>query len=96
MFCKNCGQPMDEHDNVCPNCGAVQNQTPPVVDNGGIGWGLLGCCIPVVGLVLFLVWKDTKPKTAKTAGIGAVVSVILVVLYYIFIFTTAITFGVLS
>ncbi len=96
MFCKNCGQPMDEHDNVCPNCGAVQNQTPPVVDNGGIGWGLLGCCIPVVGLVLFLVWKDTKPKTAKAAGIGALVSVILVVLYYIFIFTTAITFGVLS
>ncbi len=96
MFCKNCGQPMDEHDNVCPNCGAVQNQTPPVVDNGGIGWGLLGCCIPVVGLVLFLVWKDTKPKTAKAAGIGALVSVILVVLYYIFIFTTAITFGVLA
>ncbi len=87
---------MDEHDNVCPNCGAVQNQTPPVVDNGGIGWGLLGCCIPVVGLVLFLVWKDTKPKTAKAAGIGALVSVILVVLYYIFIFTTAITFGVLA
>lgn len=96
MFCKNCGQPMDEHDNVCPNCCAVQNQTPPVVDNGGIGWGLLGCCIPVVGLVLFLVWKDTKPKTAKAAGIGALVSVILVVLYYIFIFTTAITFGVLA
>lgn len=96
MFCKNCGQPMDEHDNVCPNCGAVQNQTPPVVDNGGIGWGLLGCCIPVVGLVLFLVWKDTKSKTAKAAGIGALVSVILVVLYYIFIFTTAITFGVLA
>ena len=96
MFCKNCGQPMDEHDNVCSNCGAVQNQTPPVVDNGGIGWGLLGCCIPVVGLVLFLVWKDTKPKTAKAAGIGALVSVILVVLYYIFIFTTAITFGVLA
>ena len=96
MFCKNCGEPMDEHDNVCPNCGAVQNQTPPVVDNGGIGWGLLGCCIPVVGLVLFLVWKDTKPKTAKAAGIGALVSVILVVLYYIFIFTTAITFGVLA
>ena len=96
MFCKNCGQPMDEHDNVCPNCGAVQNQTPPVVDNGGIGWGLLGCCIPVVGLVLFLVWKDTKPKTAKAAAIGSLVSGSLVVLYYIFIFTTAITFGVLA
>lgn len=38
-------------------------------DKGGFLWGLLGCCIPIVGLVLFLVWKDTKPKTAKAAGI---------------------------
>lgn len=53
------------------------------VDNGGFLWGLLGCCIPIVGLVLFLVWKDSKPKTAKAAGIGALVSVILGVLYYI-------------
>ena len=54
-----------------------------VVDNGGFLWGLLGCCIPIVGLILFLVWKDTKPKTAKAAGIGALVSVILAVIYYI-------------
>lgn len=53
------------------------------VDNGGFLWGLLGCCIPIVGLVLFLVWKDSKPKTAKAAGIGALVSVVLGVLYYV-------------
>ena len=29
-----------------------------VNDNGGFLWGLLGCCIPIVGLILFLVWKD--------------------------------------
>lgn len=57
-----------------------------VVDNGGFLWGLLGCCIPVVGLILFLVWKDSKPKTAKAAGIGALVSVILAVIYYIIAF----------
>ncbi len=55
-------------------------------DNGGFLWGLLGCCIPIVGLVLFLVWKDQKPKTAKAAGIGALVSVILGVLSYIVVF----------
>ena len=54
-----------------------------MVDNGGFGWGLLGCCIPIAGLILFLVWKDTKPKTAKAAGIGALVSVILGVIYYV-------------
>ena len=53
------------------------------MDNGGFGWGLLGCCIPLVGLILFLVWKDTKPKTAKAAGIGALVSVGISVVFYI-------------
>ena len=56
----------------------------------------LGCCIPVAGLVLFLVWKDTKPKTAKAAGIGALVSVILGILYYLLVFVGALTFGLLS
>ncbi|MEY8519099.1 hypothetical protein AALC25_19835 [Lachnospiraceae bacterium 29-84] len=55
-------------------------------DNGGFLWGLLGFCIPIVGLVLFLVWKDQKPKTAKAAGIGALISVILGVLIYIAVF----------
>lgn len=52
-------------------------------DKGGFLWGLLGCCIPIVGLILFLVWKDSKPKTAKAAGIGALVCVIAYVVMYI-------------
>lgn len=59
-------------------------------DRGGFLWGLLGCCIPVVGLVLFLVWRDEKPKTAKAAGIGALVSVILTILIYIGVFVMSI------
>ncbi|MEY8236582.1 hypothetical protein AALA36_12785 [Lachnospiraceae bacterium 66-29] len=55
-------------------------------DNGGFLWGLLGCCIPVVGLILFLVWKDQKPRTAKAAGIGALISVILSVIVYVIYF----------
>ncbi|HJC55890.1 MAG TPA: hypothetical protein H9700_00780 [Candidatus Eisenbergiella intestinipullorum] len=52
-------------------------------DKGGFLWGLLGCCVPIAGLILFLVWKDQKPKTAKAAGIGALVCVIVGVVYYI-------------
>ncbi len=55
-------------------------------DNGGFLWGLLGCCIPIVGLILFLVWKDQKPKTAKAAGIGALISVVVAVISYIILF----------
>lgn len=58
-------------------------------------WGLLGCCIPVVGLVLFLVWRDEKPKTAKAAGIGALVSVILTILIYVGVFVMSIAMAAL-
>ncbi len=69
---------MDSNSNVTvtPNGSASD-------DNGGFLWGLLGCCIPIVGLILFLVWKDSKPKSAKAAGIGALVCVIVYVVFYI-------------
>ena len=82
-YCKNCGAQVDDRTIICPFCGANQNTSPAVVDNGGIGWGILGFCIPIVGLVLFLVWKDQKPKTAKAAGIGALIAVIVGVFWYV-------------
>ena len=93
-FCRNCGQQIDDRAAVCPHCGVAQENKPQVVDNGGFGWGGLGCCIPIVGLVLFLVWKDTKPKTAKAAGIGALVSVGIGILYYILMFAVGIGMGI--
>jgi hypothetical protein len=71
------------------NFGGNGYQETP--DNGGILWGLLGCCVPIAGLVLFLVWKDVKPKTAKAVGIGALVSVCIGVLYYVLIATLGFT-----
>ena len=82
-YCKNCGKEIDDKAVVCPACGVPQQDKPAVVDSGNIGWAFLGCCIPLVGLILFLVWKDQKPNTAKKAGIGALVGVILIVIYYV-------------
>ena len=93
-FCRNCGQQIDDRAAVCPHCGVAQENKPQVVDNGGFGWGVLGCCIPIVGLVLFLVWKDTKPKTAEAAGIGALVSAGIGSLYYILMFAVGIGMGI--
>lgn len=73
-----------QNQNGNPYQNQYQNQYQQnVVDNGGFGWALLGFCIPLVGLILFLVWKDTKPRTAKSAGKGALVSVIVSAVIYI-------------
>lgn len=96
-FCPKCGAAQNETQQPDPEnvqqtppstSGAdwVQQNSyqsqPPVNDSGSIGWGVLGFCIPIVGLILFLVWKDQKPRTAKVAGIGALIAVIISVIWY--------------
>lgn len=103
-YCKNCGSFVDDGAAVCSCCGTAQQTavtpTSSSNDNNGFLFGLLGCCIPLVGLILFLIWKDEKPKTAKGAGIGALVgvisSVLLVVLFYAIIFGLAASMGALD
>ena len=85
-FCKNCGAEIDDNAVVCPKCGVTQQNKLEVVDNGGFGWGLLGFCLPIVGLILVLVWKDTKPVTGKAVGVGALIGVIAFVVLYIILF----------
>ena len=95
-FCKNCGTQIHDQAVICPNCGVAQETKPAVVDNGGFWWGALGCCVPIVGLILFLVWKDTKPKTAKAAGKGALISVIASVVLYIIYFVLIVAIGAMA
>lgn len=87
-FCPNCGNEVNENQDVCLNCGQQLNKKTAVttVDEGGFLWGLLGFCVPIVGLILFLIWKDEKPLTAKAAGMGALISVGFSVLMYIVMF----------
>lgn len=50
------------------------------VDTGNIGWGILGFFIPLVGFILFFVWRNTKPQSARVSLIGAVIGLCLGIL----------------
>lgn len=69
--------------NTSPNGQAQPVQSAQVVlqptaqDNGSFGWAVLGFFIPIAGLILYLVWRTEKPMSARRAGIGALVSVIV-------------------
>ena len=97
---------------VCQNCGAsLENVGPSVstqttnntannyapAEEGAIGWGFLGFFIPIAGLILFIVWRNDKPKSSKAAGIGALISFIINVIasfLYTFIVYLLPVFGV--
>ena len=78
MYCRNCGSEIDNKAVICPDCG-VQQTLLGISDSGSAGWAVLGFFFPVIGLILYLVWHDTKPLSAKKAGKGALISVIVAV-----------------
>ena len=104
MDCSNCGFKIGSNDLFCPNCGSKvvkKKETTKVVaekideekvDQSGEyswAWGILGYFVPLVGLILFIVWHDTRKRDAKAAGIGAliktIISFVVLILWIVFV-----------
>ncbi len=44
--------------------------------------GILGFLFPIVGLILFFVWRKNKPSAAKVSIIAAAISFVLGIIMY--------------
>ena len=69
MFCAKCGAVMDDNAEFCPKCGARAGaEAHGVAKDDSVGaLGIVLFCLPLVGAIMYFVWKDDKPKKAKTA-----------------------------
>jgi uncharacterized protein (DUF983 family) len=76
MFCTKCGSQIDDRAAICVHCGCEVDKKDPD-DKSSAGIAVLTFFFPIVGLILWLVWKDTKPLAAKSAGKGALIGVIV-------------------
>ena len=88
-FCPGCGQELGPNDLFCANCGCKRpdsvsqtgsssaGQAGHDADAPSGGMTALGFFFPVVGLILYLIWKDQTPLKAKSAGKGALIGVIV-------------------
>jgi len=65
---------MEEKENITIKPVEVK---PAENAKASFGWSVLGFFFPLVGLILFIVFKSEKPSLAKMAGLGALVSVII-------------------
>ncbi|MGL4760372.1 MAG: zinc ribbon domain-containing protein [Sarcina sp.] len=81
-YCYKCGASLGVDAKKCHSCGSDARPLPE--DKMGILAGLCACGNWLVGLVLYLVWKDTKPKSAKTVcAISAVSTILIFLLYFV-------------
>ena len=55
-------------------------------DGSSTGYAILCFCFPIVGLILYCVWRESLPQRAKSAGLGGLIGfaigVVLTVLSY--------------
>ena len=90
-YCSKCGTEVDPTAEYCPKCGSPQSTgtyRPPQRptdphDSGSVGWFILGFFVTIVGLILYLVWINDRPKDAKMAGLGALVGFIVGIVFSI-------------
>lgn len=65
-YCIHCGAEMEDIAAVCPKCGTPTQAQ--VEDKPDTAMNVLAFFIPLVGLILYLVYRDRQPRRAK--GIG--------------------------
>ena len=68
MFCKNCGSQIDDKAVVCPKCGVATGKTSAASDDAPSGGFAVLCFLfPLLGLILYLVWKADYPQKAHSS-----------------------------
>ncbi|MBU1145526.1 MAG: zinc ribbon domain-containing protein [Firmicutes bacterium] len=87
-YCPKCGSQVTENQDFCLNCGKALSHDSndsssgySVNEGSTIGFGVLGFFIPLAGIILFIIWKDKRPKASKSAGIGAVIGFVGAIIY---------------
>lgn len=76
MKCKKCNAELAKDATFCNSCGTKvveEAKTEKTSEGSSFGWGVLGFFVPIVGLILFLVWRQTKKNSSKASGIGALI-----------------------
>lgn len=109
MYCAKCGTALV--NGKCPACGRTENpninlnnnpsvQQPVYVfkeqDSKSAGYSILSFFIPLIGLILYCVWKDQFPIRAKECGKWALINVGISLFLFITIFFISVFISIAS
>lgn len=85
-FCHACGTQIHTVAEMCPKCGVRQASSGgsgQVSNEGAEGIAKIASfCFPLIGLVLYFVWQDSKPQASKDVCHWALASVIIGFVFY--------------
>lgn len=70
MICRQCGKDTDGDADICPDCeNGLKKEAVDECEDTTVGRiGILFLAFPILGFVMYFIWRGTKPEKAKTAG----------------------------
>ena len=91
MFCKNCGKEINDQAVICPYCGVADDKSKlnqmsdqtKKYDYPSAGYAILCFFFPIVGLILYLVWRDLYPLKANSCGKGALIGIVFNFIWFL-------------
>lgn len=90
MKCNRCGLDIQIGMNNCPHCGNPLNYYDSNVAVAGektnVWLVILSVIFPFLGFILFLIFLNNQPKTAKACGLGALIAFVVEILISILMF----------
>jgi uncharacterized membrane protein YvbJ len=105
-FCNNCGLKFTNDSNVYDDSNQfgdssnyssfssnINSSSTNPVDNPSDLAGVASCCFPVVGLILYFLWREEKPRSAKRVCNWMIAGAAVYVLLYLIFFATAFSFS---
>lgn len=86
-FCSQCGKEIMNEAVICPNCGSAVGKLNTVGDSSGLAWSIISFLFPLLGIILYLVWRDDRPLRSKSLlnGIKAILIIYGVVIIFMII-----------
>ena len=73
-FCSKCGAQIEDDAVICVKCGcAVAPEKKLSKDEKSTGFNVLAFFIPLIGLILWLIWKEDYPIKSKSIGKSALI-----------------------
>lgn len=99
MYCVKCGNEIDDKADVCIHCGVYTARQKNIgKDSSSFFAAIFSFFFPVIGLVLYLLYENSRPLTARSFKRGMMwgfavygVVITLVLLFYIAIFVFALS-----
>ncbi len=90
MYCRNCGNKLEEGTQFCPYCGTPVDpqvgtsyyNASQVEDRPSIGLTILSFLFPFIGIIYYVVKHKDVPEKAKACLIASLVSILINIVAY--------------